>query len=83
MFWILINNGPVGFAPETFTGPFLYFWDFGQYLLPLAVLELYMYTRDRAGATGRFAMAAGLGILTVAMGLGTFVATIGVWLPLM
>ena len=81
MFWLFINNGPVGFDPETFQGPFLTFLGFAQYLLPLAILELYLRTQNRAGAPGRFAMTAGLLVVTVAMGVGIFVATMGMWLP--
>ncbi|HYR90973.1 MAG TPA: DUF2306 domain-containing protein [Terriglobia bacterium] len=77
----LIFRGPFGFDPKTFQGPFLTFLSFAQYLLPLAVLELYMRARDGAGAPRRFAMAAGLFVLTVAMGGGIFAATMGVWLP--
>lgn len=81
MFWIVVNQGPAGFDPKTFTGPFLSFWAFADYLLPLAVLELYFRTRDRAGATGRFAMAAALFVLTIALGIGIVTATMGMWLP--
>lgn len=81
MFWILINNGPVGFDPKTFQGPAIVFVGFAQYLVPLAVLELYIRTQDRAGAPGQFAMAAGLLVLTIAMGVGIFGAYMGMWLP--
>ncbi len=81
MFWIFVNKRPAGFDPETFTGPFLSFWSFADYLLPLAVLELYLRTRDKAGARGRFAMATVLFVLTIAMGIGIFVATMAMWLP--
>src|SRR5271165_6886925 len=37
----LVFKGPIGFDPSTFTGPLLTFLTFGQYLIPLAVLELY------------------------------------------
>jgi len=40
--WILLYRAPVGFDPKTFTGPFLNFLSFACYLLPLAVLELYL-----------------------------------------
>lgn len=80
MFWILINGGPVGFDPKTFQGPALTVIAFGQYLLPLAVLELYLYARDRGGASVRLAMAAGLFVLTVAMGVGIFGAAMGMWM---
>lgn len=79
--WIFLNHGPAGFDPKTFTGPFLTVWSFGQYLLPLAVLELYLRTRDRGGAPGRLAMATSLLILTIAMGVGIFLTTVRAWLP--
>ncbi len=77
----LLNHGPFGFNQVTFSGPFLTFMSFGQYLVPLAVLEIYLRTQDRAGAPGRFAMAAGLFVLTVAMGGGIVAVTMGQFLP--
>jgi uncharacterized membrane protein len=81
MLWLVLNNGPVGFDPKTFRGPFLDFWSFADYLLPLAVLEVYLRTQDRAGTLGKFAVAAGLLLLTGAMSVGVFAATMGMWLP--
>ncbi len=77
----LLNHGPFGFNAATFSGPFLTFMSFAQYLLPLAVLEIYLRTQDRAGAAGRLAMAAGLFVLTVAMGAGIFAVTMASFLP--
>jgi len=77
----LLNHGPFGFNAATFSGPFLTFMSFAQYLLPLAVLEIYLRTQDRARAAGRFAMAAGLIVLTVAMGAGIFTVTMASFLP--
>ena len=77
----LLNHGPFGFNAVTFSGPFLTFMSFAQYLLPLAVLEIYLRTQDRAGAAGRLAMAAGLFVLTVAMGAGIFAVTMASFLP--
>jgi len=77
----ILNHGPFGFDPATFTGPFLTFISFAQYLVPLAVLEIYFRTQERARATGRLAMAAGLLVLTVAMGAGIFAVTLAVWVP--
>lgn len=79
--WLIVNQGPAGFDPKTFQGPFLSFLSFAQYLVPLAALEIYLRTKDRAGTSGRFAMATGLFVLTVAMGVGIFGATMGLWLP--
>ena len=81
MLWLVINRGPAGFDPKTFTGPFLTFWSFGNYLLPLAILEFYLRATNRSTSSARFAMAAGLFVLTVAMGIGILVATKVMWLP--
>ncbi|MGA8273652.1 MAG: DUF2306 domain-containing protein [Candidatus Sulfotelmatobacter sp.] len=78
---LFLNHGPFGFDPATFTGPFLTFISFAQYLVPLAVLEIYLWTQDRGNAPGRFAMAGGLFILTVALGVGVFAVTMAGWLP--
>ena len=68
----LVFKGPIGFDPATFTGPFLTFLTFGQYLIPLAVLELYFRAQDHHGALRRMAMAGLLFGLTLAMGTGLF-----------
>jgi len=78
---IFLNHGPFGFDPATFRGPFLTFISFAQYLVPLAVLEIYLRTQDRGSATGRLAMAAGLFVLTVALAAGVFAVTMAIWLP--
>jgi len=77
----ILNHGPFGFDPATFRGPFLTFISFAQYLVPLAVLEIYFRVQQRARATGRFAMAAGLFVLTLALGAGIFAVTMAAWLP--
>lgn len=79
--WLILNQGPAGFDPKTFQGPFLSFLSFAQYLVPLAVLELYLRTKDRGSAPRRIAMATCLLMLSVAMGVGIFGATMGLWLP--
>jgi len=53
---------------------------FTQYLLPLAVLEIYFRVQRGAGAAARLATAGGLVLLTGAMGIGMFVAFQGMWL---
>jgi hypothetical protein len=79
MLWLVLNKGPAGFDPVTFQGPFLYFISFANYLLPLAVLEIYFYTKDKTGARGHFTMAAGLLVLTIAMASGILFATKLMW----
>lgn len=80
MLWMLLTGG-IGIDMKSFTGPFLTFIAFADYLLPLAILEIYLRTKDRAGAQGRLAMAAGLVVLTGFMGIGIFAAATGMWLP--
>src|SRR5580700_7057807 len=77
----LIFKGPVGFDPTTFTGPFLTFMGFAQYLFPLAVLEIYFLAQDRPSALRRLATAGLIFVLTLAMVAGLFAATMAVWVP--
>jgi len=75
------NQGPVGFDPKTFTGPFLTFLSFAQYLVPLAVLQLYLHAQERREPRGQLAMAGGLLVLTLAMMGGIAAAAAIMWLP--
>jgi hypothetical protein len=77
----VVNQGPVGFDPQTFRGPFLVFLGFAQYLLPLALLELYLLARDRDHAWLRHAVAALLGVATLATATGVAAASAMLWLP--
>ncbi len=67
------------FAPNP--DKFFTFISFAQYLVPLAVLELYLRTQDRGRAPARFAMAGGLFVLTVALAAGIVAVAVGGWLP--
>jgi hypothetical protein len=78
---LAIFKGPVGFDPATFAGPLPTTMSFATYLFPLAVLELYFRAQDRSSASGRFATASLLVVLTLAMAAGLFVVTMGVWVP--
>ncbi|RBP52790.1 DUF2306 domain-containing protein [Arenicella xantha] len=81
MSWLAINQAPVGIDFATFTGPFLYFLGFAQYLLPLAVLELYFWAAEQRSISRNAVVS---GILIVATGLttvGVFAAFMGMWLP--
>jgi hypothetical protein len=77
----LVFKGPIGFDPSTFTGPFLTFLTFGQYLIPLAILELYFRAQDHRGALTRMAMAGLLFGLTLVMAAGLFAVTMAIWVP--
>lgn len=77
----LVFKRPVGFDPATFSGPYLTFLTFAQYLIPLAVLEAYFFVHDRPGALRRMAMAGLLFVLTLGMVGGLFAVTMAVWVP--
>ena len=72
---------PLGIDAATSTGPFFTIMSYAQYLVPLGVLELYWLARDRAGTPGRMAMAAGLSVLTLLLGIGIAGATTVLFLP--
>ena len=80
MAWIVVNQGPAGFDSKSFTGPFLSFLSFAQYLLPLALLELY-FLAQRGGPRARLAMACGLGAATLVTAGGVAAASAILWLP--
>ena len=81
MLWIIANRGPAGFDPQTFTGPFLSFLSFADYLLPLAVLELYLRAQQGRAPALQLAMASALASLTLAMTGGIAAAAAILWLP--
>ncbi len=83
MFWLVVNGGPVGFDPDTFTGPFLTALALLTYAfpVPLAVLELYLYAGRRQTRPLVVFTAAVLFSSAVLMAIGIFGAAMGMWLP--
>lgn len=81
MLWIVANQGPVGFDPKTFTGPFITFLSFAQYVLPLTALELYLRAQRSGRPLAQLAMAAALGVLTLATLAGIGAAGAILWWP--
>ena len=82
MLWIVLNQGPVGFDPKTFTGPFLTFLAFGMYVVvPWTLLELYFRAQASRQASVHLAMAGGLSVISLLMLLGIAAATLLMWLP--
>ena len=77
----LVVLGPIGFDSRTFSGPLVTFWSVAQYLLPLGVLELYLWAQDRPGALRRMVTAGVLFVLTLAMGAGIALVAVGSWVP--
>ena len=78
---LIVFKGPIGFDPITFTGPFLTFMTYSQYLIPLAVLEIYLWAQDRPGALRRMATAGMLFALTLVMAAGLFAVAMAQWVP--
>lgn len=79
--WIMVNKGPVGFDPDTFSGPALTVIAFAQWLLPLTVLELYFRAQRSAGSRGQITMAVGLVASTLVTAAGIVTASMMLWLP--
>jgi uncharacterized membrane protein len=76
--WIIVSRKLFGVG-ENFDDTFFRFLGFGCYLVPLAVLELYLRAKESAGPSGRFAMAGGIVVLTVLVGVGIFGFTMVSW----
>lgn len=79
--WFMIFRAPVGLDPTTFTGPLPTTLSFAQYLIPLAVLEIYFRAQDRPGTLRRMAAAGMLFVLTLVMTAGLFAVTMAIWVP--
>lgn len=81
MQWLVLYRGQAGIDAATITGPFLSIWSLTNYLLPLAMLEIYLHARDAGSTRRRFATAAALLVVTLAMGAAFLTVTTVVWLP--
>lgn len=83
MLWMMIHQAPVGFDPKTFSGPFLTFLGFGQFIVPLIFAQAYFYAQDSKSQSVKAWVAGTLVILTLATAAGIVSATMGMWLPRM
>lgn len=79
--WFMIFRGPVGLDPTTFTGPLPTTLGFAQYLIPLAVLEIFVRGKESPVALRRVATAAMVFLVTLVMTAGLFAATFAIWAP--
>lgn len=82
-FWLFINKGPVGFDPETFEGPFLYFLAFSQYIIPLTLFELYLKAKKSSSKRLAVIISTILFLFTIILAIGIFAASAGFWFPKM
>ncbi len=83
MLWLLIFRRPAGFDAKTFEGPFLSTLAFAESIVPLAMLQLYLWAHEAAGDRAQVIVAMLLVVLTCAMAVGIVGATLGMWLPKM
>jgi len=80
MGWVLINQGPVGMSSDM-SGPADVVLEFGCYLIPLTILELYFAAGRNPGAGLKVLVALVLVAATLFMGLGVFGAIALMWGP--
>lgn len=81
MLWLTINQGPVGFDMETFQGPALNMISTFSYILPPLFAEFYFRAKESESGRGRQAVSIFILFLTCCIAVGTFSATMGMWLP--
>lgn len=81
MFWIVVNQGPVGFDPDTFTGPALTSLGIVAYLIPVFVLQGYLWAGERTGRSGKWVMATIISLATIVTAIGVLAASALMWWP--
>ncbi|NVJ69333.1 MAG: DUF2306 domain-containing protein [Alphaproteobacteria bacterium] len=81
MAWNMFHGRPVGFDPASFTGPVLSVLQALVYILPLAILELYLRAKAKGTPSQKLATAFGILLLSAVMAWGILGATMGMWLP--
>jgi hypothetical protein len=81
MLWMVIHRKPVGFDPETFTGPFLNVLAVFVYIFPQAVAAWYFKARFSGSSVAKWSFAAFLLLITIATAIGLLGAIKGMWLP--
>ena len=82
--WLVINRGPVGFDPKTFSGPALTVLAFGVYVVgPLTLLQGYFVARARPGMWAPRMASAGLFGLALLTAAGVACVTLLLWVPVM
>jgi hypothetical protein len=81
MAWLTLHGKPIGFDPVTFSGPFLTVLYTLVYVLPLAFLEVYLRAQSSTSNTQKLLAAMLAFVLILIQAVGTFGATMGMWLP--
>ncbi|MAE87863.1 MAG: hypothetical protein CMB80_34325 [Flammeovirgaceae bacterium] len=78
-FWILINGGAPGHT-DLFEGPFDIFLALSHTILPLILMEFYIRAVKSTSHQFKWVMTFTIGVLTIALGMGVFMATIIFWI---
>jgi hypothetical protein len=81
MLWLAIFKAPVGFDPDTFTGPFLNALSVFVYIFPQVVVAFYFSAKRSQQPLPKWVFATLLFIITIATAVGIAAATMGMWLP--
>ncbi|NII27429.1 DUF2306 domain-containing protein [Pseudoflavitalea sp. X16] len=81
MLWMVIHRAPVGFDPETFTGPFLNALAVLVYILPQAIVAFYFKAKFSGSPSTKWAFSLLLFVITIGIVIGTIGAVRGMWLP--
>lgn len=82
MAWLGLWRAPVGFDPQTFSGPFLTALAWGVYVfMPLLVLEAVLSAQLSRNVALQGSVAAGMVALTLLTAFGVVMATFGMWAP--
>jgi len=77
--WIFLNGGSAPGSTEELGGPFDIFLTFAHSLLPLLILEMYFYSKESSHPKIKLAMTGFLGLLSIALGAGVFMAAMIFW----
>jgi hypothetical protein len=80
MGWVLVNRGPVGMN-DTLSGPADIVMAFGSYLIPLAMLELYLAASRSRHAAPKLVAALMVGAATLFTVVGVFGTVVLMWGP--
>lgn len=80
MGWVLVNQGPVGMSDDL-SGPADIALTFGSYLIPLALLELYLRAGRQTGTAFKLVTAALIVLATLYTLAGVFGTVVFMWGP--
>ncbi|OBX19317.1 putative membrane protein DUF2306 [Gelidibacter algens] len=82
-FWLFVNNGPYGYDPKTFQGPFLTFLSISQYSIPLILFELYLFAKRKNIAILNYSASFILFLFILIIAIGSYSISTSLWFPMM